>query len=120
MPLSPDQFVKWSRYGMEPFNWVMTGKIMASVYPKELAYIEYLKEQEKIKTVINLSENPWPEEWSRGTGISCYHVPIIDMSVPREDQVKEFIQIIDSSSGPVPTQPRGRNRSSWSFRNGVR
>jgi atypical dual specificity phosphatase len=101
MYLSPEQFAKWSRYGMEPYNWVMGGKLMASVYPKEIEYLKFLKDLEMIETVINLAESPWPNEWSYETGISCYHIPIIDMSIPTEDQVKRIIRIIDGSPGPV-------------------
>jgi atypical dual specificity phosphatase len=74
---------------------------MASVYPKEIEYLNFLKDLENIETVINLAESPWPNDWSWETGISCYHIPIIDMSIPTEDQVKKIIRIIDGSEGPV-------------------
>lgn len=101
MVLSSEQFIRWSRYGMDPYNWITDGKLMASVYPKEIEYLEFLKDLENIETVINLAESPWPNEWIWGTGISCHHIPIIDMSIPTEDQVKSIIRIIDGSLGPV-------------------
>jgi atypical dual specificity phosphatase len=86
---------------MSPYNWVMEGKLMASVYPKEIEYLRFLEDMENIETVINLAESPWPDEWIWETRITCHHIPTIDMSVPTEIDVKRAINIIDNSSGPV-------------------
>jgi atypical dual specificity phosphatase len=101
MELTPEQSFKWSRYGMDPYNWILDGKLMASVYPKMYDYLEFLRTNEKIRTALNLTENPWPDDWSERSGIVCYDFPVIDMSVPTEDQVRKMIQVIDNSEGPV-------------------
>ena len=101
MPISPQRFLQWSRYGMEPFNWIVPGRLMASVYPRSWEYLGYLREAEGIELAINLAENPWPGEWSEASGVRCHHVPIIDMSVPSKEQVIETIDIISGHDGPV-------------------
>jgi atypical dual specificity phosphatase len=101
MELTPEQISKWSRYGMEPYNWIMEGKLMASVYPMDIDYIEHLKENEGIKIVVNLAESPWPGEWTSRSGIVHMHFPIVDMSIPKEKDVLRMINVIDRTDGPV-------------------
>jgi atypical dual specificity phosphatase len=80
---------------------VVDGKIMASVYPKEVEYLRFLKENEKIMNVINLAESPWPEEWSRKSATHCNPFPIIDMSAPTVEQVLRILEVIDRTDGPT-------------------
>jgi len=101
MPLSEEQIHRWSRYGIEPFNWVSDGKLMASVYPVDLDYLIHLRVHEGIRTSVNLSEYPWPDEWLSGSGILCHHFPIVDMSVPSEKDVRDIFKMIEESGGPV-------------------
>ena len=99
--LSADQFVRWTRYGMAPYDWVVEDRIMASVYPKDEDYLFYLREKEGIKFAINLSEYPWPDRWGDSTGIKCYHSPIVDMSIPTEAQVRKILREINGHGGPL-------------------
>lgn len=101
MGLTPEQYFRWSRYGMDPYNWIMHGTLMASVYPKDLDYLHFLKENEGIGTVINLAESTWPNEWSGNVPISYHHFPIIDMNTPTENQVRKALKVIDDADGPV-------------------
>lgn len=101
MALSPEQYIKWTRYGMDPYNWVVDKKIIASVYPKDEEYLFYLRKEEGIRSAVNLSEHPWPDGWMRSTGIECFHFPIIDMSVPSEDQVRKILEIINDQKDPL-------------------
>ncbi|MBN1538519.1 MAG: dual specificity protein phosphatase family protein [Candidatus Thermoplasmatota archaeon] len=101
MKMSQEQVIGWSRYGMVPCDWIVPGKILASIYPPDLEYLEFLNRCEGIGVSINLSEAPWPAGWSEGSGIMCHHIPVVDMSVPTRDQVREAIGIISSNDGPV-------------------
>ncbi|MGA1873508.1 MAG: dual specificity protein phosphatase family protein [Thermoplasmatota archaeon] len=101
MTLSPPDFIRWSRYGMDPFNWIIKGKLMASVFPRDSEYLRYLHDNEGIKVAINLAENPWPDGWEDLSGIRCNHIPVIDMSIPDEEQVIEALEIITGQEDPV-------------------
>ena len=101
MPLTPEQEVRFSRYGMYPYNWIVEGKLLASVYPVNESYLDHLKEKEGIELAINLTESPWPEGWSGGSGIRCLHFPIVDMSIPAPDDAARMIDEIDNHRGPV-------------------
>ncbi|MBN1389471.1 MAG: dual specificity protein phosphatase family protein [Candidatus Thermoplasmatota archaeon] len=101
MPMSEDEYIRWSRYGMAPYNWIVEGKLMASVYPLDNGYLKFLKNAEGVTMSINLAETPWPAGWSEGSGVICHHIPVADMSTPTRDQVKQAINIISAHNGPV-------------------
>ncbi|MFW3145754.1 MAG: dual specificity protein phosphatase family protein [Thermoplasmatota archaeon] len=101
MGLTPEEAAKWSRYGMAPYNWILDGKLLASVYPKDLDYLVHLRDKEGILTSVNLSESPWPAGWIEASRIYHHHFPVIDMSVPTEEDVRSIISLIDSYPGPV-------------------
>ncbi len=101
MPLSPDQEVSYSRYGMYPYNWIVDGKVIASVYPIDDSYLGYMRNEEGITLAINLTESPWSEGWERSSGIRCLHFPVIDMATPRPSDVRRIIDEIDRHNGPV-------------------
>jgi atypical dual specificity phosphatase len=101
MALTPDQEIEFSRYGMYPYNWILEGKLMASVYPVNMSYLEHLNKKEGIELAINLTESPWPDGWSRESGIRCMHFPIVDMSAPTQENAGRMIDEIDDHEGPV-------------------
>lgn len=101
MGLTPEETAKWSRYGMAPYDWILAGKILASVYPSGMEYLIHLRDKEGITTSINLTESPWPADWIEGSRIRHHHFPVIDMSVPTEIVAKDIISLIDSGPGPV-------------------
>ena len=100
MPLSESQAATFSRYGMYPFNWIVDGKILASVYPT-FEYLQYLNREENIKLAVNLTESPWDENWAYDSGIRCIHFPVRDMTVPDPMKLREIIESIDRHDGPV-------------------
>ncbi|HHD15837.1 MAG TPA: hypothetical protein ENK47_03935 [Euryarchaeota archaeon] len=98
MVLSEERMIRFSRYGMVPYNWIVEGELLASVYPVEVEYLLHLRDEEGIGSAVNLSEYPWPVEWTRITGIECVHFPVPDMGVPTSDDASRIIDFIISSS----------------------
>ncbi len=92
---------RFGRYGIEPYNWVVGRKLMASVYPVDHEYLEFLRDMEGVRLCINLSEDPWPADWTARTGIESLHFPVEDMTIPEVSQVREIILAIDAHDGPV-------------------
>ncbi len=101
MPLSHEQYIRWSRFGMEPYNWILENKLMASVFPVDIEYIHHLRDVEGITSAVDLAENPWVDEWRQVEGMEFHHVPVVDMSIPTENDADRIISIIDRSDGPV-------------------
>jgi atypical dual specificity phosphatase len=100
MENSQDDLLRFSRYGMYPYNWIIEGKMMGSVYPS-LEYLQFLNQKEGIELAINLTESPWDRDWSSSSGITCIHSPITDMSIPDPKEVRRLISLIDDHDGPV-------------------
>ncbi len=100
MSLSEEQAKRFSKYGMYPFNWIVEGKLLASVYP-ELEYLRYLHEQEGIGLAVNLTEGSWDRDWSSGSGIECIHFPVEDMTIPDKMELRKVLERIDMHEGPV-------------------
>jgi atypical dual specificity phosphatase len=101
MKLTPEQEITFARYGIYPYNWIVEGRLLASVYPADENYLKFLKEEEGIDLSINLTESPWPENWQELSGIRCLHFPVVDMSVPSLDDAGRIIEEIDNHDGPV-------------------
>ncbi|MFO8051125.1 MAG: dual specificity protein phosphatase family protein [Thermoplasmatota archaeon] len=101
MKLSPEQFRKWSRYGIEPYSWIEEDRLLASVYPMDLEYLLHLKEMGGISLAINLTGTPWPRDWITVSGIRHEHFPVVDMSVPSEEDVLRILGSIDEEQGAI-------------------
>ncbi len=101
MKLTPEQEMMFSRYGIYPYNWIVEGRLLASVYPSNESYLKHLKEKEGIELAINLTESPWPENWQKLSGIRCLHFPVVDMSVPSLEAAGRIMDEIDNHEGPV-------------------
>ena len=99
--LSDEQLAKFSRYGLEPFNWVVDDKVLASVYPTGPEFLQFIKGELGIDLAINLAESPWPDEWITISGVRSLHFPVVDMMTPERGLVKEVIRNIDSHEGAV-------------------
>jgi atypical dual specificity phosphatase len=94
-------FLKFGRYGIQPFDWIDDGRLMASVYPPGLEYLRYLRLIEGIGFCINLAEDPWPGDWPEKARVDYLHVPVMDMGIPSNEQVHQVIRAIDGNDGPV-------------------
>jgi len=95
------QLEKFGRYGLQPYDWIVEGKLMASVYPTGPDYLRYLRSKEGIRFCIDLAEDPWPIDWSERSKVGCLHIPILDMDIPTKEQVRQVIRAIDDNDGPV-------------------
>ena len=101
LPDRKEILTSYSRYGIPAFDWIVPGKVMASVFPDGEEYLRYLHDAEGIGLAINLSESPWPPEWSRSTGVMSIHIPVEDFTAPTVEQALTAVKAIASHDGPV-------------------
>jgi atypical dual specificity phosphatase len=80
-------------FGTEPFSWIEEGRLVASVYPPDRKYLEFMME-EGVRSAINMDIRPWPREWN-DIDIDYLHLPVADMTYPSEAQVREGLNFID-------------------------
>lgn len=78
---------------MQDFTWVIPEKLAVSRRPTfNDAHILLLNE---IDVIVNLTEEE--HEAMDFPGYELYHIPVVDFSVPTDEQVQEFITLLDES-----------------------
>ena len=75
------------------FLWVEHGKVAASGYPASRRQLEWVKRQ-GIDTVLTLTENPLPAEWTTGISMSFEHVPMDDHAPPSLESLGEAVSVV--------------------------
>lgn len=92
-----DKMASYTMYGVEAYSWIREGQLLASIYPQSLEYLDFLRDAEGIRSALNLDMRPWPDAWIKESGLDYLHVPVVDMSVPTEEQIMESLEFIDRS-----------------------
>ena len=78
------------------FAWLFENKLAAMAYPKsEDAFV--LLYRIGIRAVLNLSEEPSPDEVLKAVGLLTTHFPIVNFEAPTLDQVKRAVTMISTS-----------------------
>ena len=75
------------------FSWLVEHKLAAMSYP-ESADAFTLLWMMGIRALINLTEEPLPEEMLRKVGILTEHIPIVDFTAPTLKQVEQALTMI--------------------------
>ncbi|MGA1822893.1 MAG: dual specificity protein phosphatase family protein, partial [Thermoplasmatota archaeon] len=68
---------------------------LLSIYPPSPEYLDFLRDAEGIRSALNMDTRPWPDHWIAQSGLDYLHVPVVDMSVPTEEQVLDALDFID-------------------------
>lgn len=79
-------------------DWVLPGVLMASVEPTGLRYLERVRSM-GVNSALNLTEDDWPEDWIKGSGMDYHHIPVEDFGVPTRDQALEAVSWIRAHLG---------------------
>jgi atypical dual specificity phosphatase len=75
------------------FNWLVEYKLAAMSYP-ELEDAFTLLWRMGIRALINLTEEPLPEEILTKVGILAQHIPVVDFTAPTLKQVEQALATI--------------------------
>jgi atypical dual specificity phosphatase len=78
------------------FSWVLPGELAGAGRPHTPTSCRVLVEQ-GIKTLITLTEDALPVQWTSAVGLETVHIPVSDMGAPSLEQLNEAIQAIDES-----------------------
>ena len=84
------------------FGWIIDRQLAASGLPSSKSQVRWLSGQ-GINRFLTLTEEPLPEKWFQGTGISVKHVAMPDHLPPGIDSLLEVARYIqgETSSGAV-------------------
>jgi len=75
------------------FLWVERDRLAASGYPASRRQLEWLRRQ-GIDTILTLTEDPLPAEWTSGLRMSFRHVPMEDHAPPPREALEEAASMI--------------------------
>ncbi len=75
------------------FSWLVEHKLAALSYPESEDAFTLLWMM-GIRALINLTEEPLPEEMLRKVGIQTEHIPVVDFTAPTLQQAKQALAMI--------------------------
>jgi atypical dual specificity phosphatase len=75
------------------FSWLEEHKLAAMSYPESEDAFTLLWRM-GIRTLINLTEEPLPEEFLSNVGILTEHIPVVDFTAPTLKQVEQALALI--------------------------
>ena len=75
------------------FNWLVEHELAAMSYPESEDAFTFLW-RIGIRALINLTEEPLPEEILRKVGILTEHIPVVDFTAPTLKQVEQALATI--------------------------
>jgi atypical dual specificity phosphatase len=85
-----------ARLADEPtgFAWVEKGRLAGSGYPASRAQVEWLF-RAGIRSILTLTENPLPSEFSSGVGVTAGHVAMEDHQAPSAEAMAMAVDFIE-------------------------
>jgi atypical dual specificity phosphatase len=78
------------------FSWIVDGALAGCARPQSRRSILALADA-GIQTLITLTEDPLPPDWLAGTGLTAFHIPVLDMGAPTAGQLAQAIDEIEAS-----------------------
>lgn len=75
------------------FSWIEKPLLAAMGRPGELEELQWLRGQ-GIDLLLSLTEDPLRTDWVDEAGLMLFHVPVVDMEAPTQDQLDLCISAI--------------------------
>jgi atypical dual specificity phosphatase len=80
--------------GPESFTWIEDHLLGAMARPGSEEELLWLRRQ-GIQVLISLTEEPPNRRWVEDAGLLLFHVPILDMDAPTQEQFERCVNAID-------------------------
>jgi atypical dual specificity phosphatase len=75
------------------FSWIEKPRLAAMGYPESPEELAWLRKQ-GVELLISLTEDPLRRDWVEDAGLLVFHVPVIDMEAPTQEQLDRSISAI--------------------------
>lgn len=79
------------------FVWVEDRSLAGTGYPASRSQVEWLAKN-GVRSVLSLTEEPLPEDWTRGLGLEYGHIPMRDHQAPSVATLKEAAEFIQKQA----------------------
>src|SRR5437764_5380219 len=76
------------------FTWIKRPLLAALARPSDAADLAWLR-RHGIQVLLSLTEEPLRRDWINDAGLMSVHEPIIDFSVPTQEQLDRCISVIE-------------------------
>ena len=76
------------------FTWVQQPLLAALARPSSPAELQWLRDN-GIQVLLSLTEDPPRRDWVNDAGLMVYHVPIVDMEAPTQEQLQRCVTAIE-------------------------
>jgi atypical dual specificity phosphatase len=76
------------------FSWIEKPLLAAMARPSDLEELEWLREH-GIQLLLSLTEDPLRRDWINQAGLLGFHVPIVDMEAPTQEQLEICVSTIE-------------------------
>jgi atypical dual specificity phosphatase len=75
------------------FTWIEKPLLAALAFPESPEELEWLR-QAGIQVLLSLTEEPPRSSWIEDAGLLLFHVPMIDMEAPSQEQLERCVSAI--------------------------
>ena len=84
-----------ARVATEPtgFVWIEEGRLAGSGYPASRTQVMWLANN-GIRSILTLTPEPLPSEWTEGLGLALGHVPMEDHEAPGVEALEKGVSFI--------------------------
>jgi atypical dual specificity phosphatase len=76
------------------FSWIKRPLLAAMGRPSAAEDFAWLRDH-GIQVLLSLTEEPPRRDWVNDAGLMVFHVPIVDMEAPTQEQLKRCLSAID-------------------------
>jgi len=79
------------------FTWIKRPLLAALARPSSAEDLTWLREH-GLQVLLALSEDPPRRDWVNDAGLMVFHVPIIDMEAPTQEQLERCVSAIERAN----------------------
>jgi atypical dual specificity phosphatase len=80
------------------FSWIDRPRLAALAWPEAEEELHWLRSQ-GIQLLVSLTEEAPPRTWINNSGLLLFHVPIVDLEAPTQEQLEQCISAINKAIG---------------------
>lgn len=75
------------------FSWIEKPRLAALALPETLDELVWLRQQ-GIELLLSLTEDPPRRDWLEDAGLLLFHVPVVDMEAPTQEQLDRCLSAV--------------------------
>ena len=78
------------------FSWIDKPRLAALAIPESEAELQWLRSQ-GIQLLVSLTEESPPRTWINNSGLLLFHVPVVDLRAPTQDQLDQCVSAMEKA-----------------------